>query len=175
VDDREVVPEYPGGVLPRERQGEERRMYGRHYLKPFGGDWRDKETQQVVQVAYTTGEKARDVNDPRSSKNADDHLERGVDAIPLDKRVKPPAAGWDQLKKPGLFGLFAGKAANEAYRTQKQDARGIVQDAYSKMRRDDVRPPFIADSKFGKKQWERLEEHRRMKERFIRNKQHGLR
>jgi hypothetical protein len=171
VDDREVVPEYPGGVLPRERQGEERRMYGRHYLRPFGGDWRDKETQQVVQMAFTTGEKARDVNDPRSSKNADDHLERAGDAIPLDKRVGPPAAGWDQMKEPSLF---AGKAAKNAYRTQELAARGIVQDAYSKMR-NDVQPPFIADSKFGKKEWERLEEHRRMQERFIRNKLHGLR
>ena len=147
-------------------------MYGRHYLKPFGGDWRDKETQQVVQTTFTLGEKDRDVNNPWSPKNAYDHLERGGDAIPLNQRVVPPAAGWDQLKKPGLFGLFAGKAARKAYRQQEAAAQATVKDAYTKMGRHQ-QPPFVADSEFGKKEWGRLEQQRRDRQQFLRNRALG--
>jgi hypothetical protein len=145
VDNREVVPELPGGVEPFERQGKDRDLYGKHYLKPFGGDWRDKETNQVVQHAGTRG-----ALEPGA------YGEVHADAIAPEKRVNAPAAGWDQLKKPGWF---AGAAKKEAYREQKAAAQATVADAFKKMK-SDAPPKFLENSKFGKKEWARLEQQR---------------
>lgn len=159
VDDREVVPQFPGGVNPIERQGEERKLYGRHYLEPFGGKWRDKETNQVVQTALTTGDgPRRDVNNPFSAANANDHKEMHFDPIAPAKLLNAPAAGWGNIgKKPWMF---AGKKAKEEYKQKTKAIDAVIDDARGKMK-GEAMPPFMKGVPYAEKKWREKEREQR--------------
>jgi hypothetical protein len=173
VDDREVVPELPGGVESIERQGEERKLYGRHYLKPFGGKWRDKETNQVVQTALTTGDGARrDVNNPFSAANANDHKEMHFDPIAPEKLVNAPAAGWGNIgKKPGMF---AGQKAKEEYKQKTKAIDPVIDDAWGKMK-GEAMPPFMKGVPYAEKKWrEKERDQRALEEQAALRKKWGM-
>lgn len=112
--------------------------YGAH--RPFGV-WRDKETNQVVDASHVVGREGQ-------------YEERWMPPIPEDRRVQVPDAGWDALKKP----WFWQTQANQNYRDKKTAAQNVVADAREKMKDEGMRPAFVENSAFGKKEWKKQEE-----------------
>lgn len=140
VNGREVYPEYGAVDEPN---------------APFGGDWRDVGTNQILQNAGRTGDEEEKYREFRNN------------AVPEDRVLDLPAQGWDDLgPKPGLF---AGKKAKADYRQRKDAATKVVGDAHRKVGREGM-PDFIKTSPFGRKQWQAADNLRREQERLLKMK-----
>ena len=158
VDDREVFAEHDHR-MPKNPKADDLKFgkYGAH--RPFG-IWRDRETNQVVDPSHVEG-------------RAGQYAERWRQPLPENQRVKAPAAGWDAMKKP----WFWQTQAKQEYREKKESAKNVVADARKKMKDDQMLPPFVEKSAFGKKEWARLEEEERinaeLRKAALRARNHG--
>jgi hypothetical protein len=146
VAGREVYPEFGSADEP---------------LAPFGGNWRDIGTDQVLQRAWRTGNNAEQYGEK--------YGEYANNALPGEQILDLPAAGWDNLgEEPGLF---ASKQTKNAYKQRAANAHKIANDAHAKARNGEM-PPFIKASAFGRAQWDAAEQARRAKEDALRERIH---